>query len=68
MLHRREGLHLCEHDSTVWVHFYLLELMVRWICASSSCICRSEREEKRRASLLMSRLTISVTLGIMLRM
>ena len=25
MLHRREGLHLCEHDSTVWVNFCLLE-------------------------------------------
>ena len=24
MLHRRGWLHLCEHDSTVWVHFCLI--------------------------------------------
>ena len=24
--HRREGLHLWEHDSTVWVHFCLLRV------------------------------------------
>jgi len=25
MGHRREGLHLWEHDSKIWVHFCLLE-------------------------------------------
>ena len=45
-LHRREGLHLCEHDSTVLVHFCLLELlMLRYICALSSWICYSEFAE-----------------------
>ena len=70
MLHRREGLHLCVHDSTVWVPFCLLEfLMLWWICALSSCIHRSEEEQERRASLsIMSRLVISLRLYIMLGM
>ena len=51
-LHRPEGLHLCEQDSTVWVYFCLLEiLMFWWICALSSYICGSVGEEERRASL-----------------
>ena len=70
MLRRCEGLHLCEHDSMVRVHFYLLELlMFWWICAFSSCICGSERGEDRRAFLsIMSRLVISMRLGIMFGM
>ena len=70
MFHRREGLHLCEHDSTVWIHFCLLEiLMLWWICTLSSCICGSEEEEKRRASLsIMSHLAVSLRLSIMLGM
>ena len=57
MLHRREGLHLCEQYSTVWVHLCLLEfLMLWWICALRFCICGSEGEEERTASLpIMSR-------------
>ena len=70
MLHRREGLHLCEHNSTVWFHFCLLEiLMLWWICELSSCIRGLEEEEVRKASpSIMSRLAISVRLGIMLGM
>jgi len=42
MPHRREGLHLWEHDSTVWVHFCLLESAISWwICALSLCKCES---------------------------
>ena len=52
MPHMRERLHLCEHDSTVWVHFCQLEFaMLRRICSLRSCICGSEGEEERRASL-----------------
>ena len=70
MLHRRERLYLCEHDLTFWVHFCQLEfLMSWWVYALSSCICGSEREEERRASLsMMGHLVISVRLGIMLGM
>ena len=25
--------HLCEHDSTVLIHFCLLEILIWWICA-----------------------------------
>ena len=51
MLHRRERLHLFEHDSTDWVHFCLLEIfMLWWICALSFCICGSEGEEELRGS------------------
>ena len=28
LLHRREGLHLCEQDSMIWVHFCLFEVVV----------------------------------------
>ena len=51
----------------VWVHFGLLEFTMLWrICASSSCMCGSEGEEERRASLsIMSRLVILVRLGVM---
>ena len=61
---------MCDHDSTVWVHFYLLDiLMLCWICALNSCICGSEGEEDRRASpSIMSRWVVSVRLGIMLGM
>ena len=68
MFHKREGLHLCEHDSMIWDHFCLIEFLMLWrICALSSCICGSDGEEERRASLSMvSRLVISVRLGIVL--
>ena len=38
------------------------------VCALSFCVCGSEGEGKRRTSLSMSRLVISVRLGIMLAM
>ena len=61
---------LCEHDLTVWVYFCLLEiLMLCWVCVLNSYIYESEGEEERRASLLiMSRLAVSVRLGVMLGM
>ena len=67
MPHRGEGLHLCEHDSTVWVHFCLLESVMLWpICALSLCMYGSMGEERLRASRsTMSRLFISVWLGVM---
>ena len=70
ILHIYEGLHLCEQDSTVWIHFRLFEiLMLRWVCALSSCICRSVGEEEWMVTLsIRSRLAISVRLGIMLGM
>ena len=70
MLHKHDGLYLWQHDSMVWVHFYLLESAMLWpICALSSCICESVREEERGASLsTMSHLVISVRLGVMLGM
>ena len=66
----REGLHLCEHDSTAWVHFCLLEFLMLWsICALSSCACGADGEEERRASLsIMTRLLFSVRLDIILGM
>ena len=37
---------MCEHDSTIWVYFCLLEFVILWrICALSS-----EEEEERRVS------------------
>ena len=40
-----EGLHLCEHDSTVLIHFCLLEFtMLCQICALSWCICDFDNE------------------------
>ena len=56
---------LCEHDSTVWVHFCLLEFAMLWrICALSSFICGSEGEEERRTSLsIMSGLVIFSEVG-----
>ena len=70
MLHRHEGLNLFEHDSTVSVHFYLLEiLLLWWICALTSCICGSEGEEKRRASFsIINRLAVTVRLSIIIGM
>ena len=67
---RREGLHLREHDSKAWIHFcFLVILMLWWICALCSCICGSEGEEEQKASLSrMSRLVVSVRLGIVLGM
>ena len=53
MLHRREGQHLSEHDSIVFVNFRLMEiLMLWWICALSSCVCGSEGEEERKESII----------------
>ena len=62
----REGLHLCEHDSTAWVHFCLLEfLMLWWIYALSYFMGRSEGEEEWRVSLsIISHLVISMRLGM----
>ena len=70
MPHRRGGLHLCERDSTVWVHFCLFEFAMLWqIRALGSCICGSEGEEERKATLsIMSHLVISMRLDIMLGM
>ena len=31
MLHSREGLQLCEHDSMVWIYFCLLEILMLYI-------------------------------------
>ena len=40
ILHKHEELHLCEHYSTAWIHFCLLEFAMMWqICALSSCKC-----------------------------
>ena len=63
-------IHLCDHDSTIWVHFCLLEfLMLWWICPLSSCIYESEGKEMQGSFLsIMSRLVISMRLGIMLGM
>ena len=48
MSHKRVGLHLCEHNSTVWFHFSLLESAMFWpIWALSSCICGKVGEEER---------------------
>ena len=67
MLHRRETLHMCEQDSMVWVHFCMMEILMWWIYSLNSCICGSEREEERRASLsITNRLAGSMRLGIML--
>ena len=70
MLHRRKILHLWEHDSTIWVHFFLLESAMLWqICVSISCMCVSMGEEERRVSRsTTSHLVISVRVGIMLGM
>ena len=67
MLSRPVGSDMCEQDSTVSIHFCLLEiLMLWWIYDLSFFICGSEREEEQRASLsIMSRLSDSVRLGIM---
>ena len=69
ILHRPEGFHKCDQDSTVWIHFCLFEILMWWISVFSSCISGSVGEEERRASLsIMSRLPVSVRLGIMLGM
>ena len=66
MSHRFERVNLCEHYSTVWVNFCLLESAMLWrICALSLCKCRSVVEEEQRASRsTISRLMISLMLGI----
>ena len=67
MTHKREGLYLWDYNSMVCVHFCLLESLTLWpICALSSCICGSVREEERKASRLA--LSRSVRSGVMLGM
>ena len=70
MFYRREKLHFLEHDSKVRVYFCLLESAMLWrFCALSSCKCGSVQQEDWRAfRSTISRLTISVRLGIMLGM
>ena len=56
MLHRHEGFGYI----SVWVYFCQLDILMWWICPLNSCICGSEEEEERRASLsIMSRLAVS---------
>ena len=65
-----EGLCLCEHDSTLWIHVCLFELRISSvICASSVLMCGSVWSSRRRESRSwISSLVESVRLGIMLGM
>ena len=54
LLHRHEGLHLCEHDSTVRVQFCLSEfLMLKRICVLSSCTGCPRKEVPKVPTLIL---------------
>ena len=62
--HRGEGLHVYEYDSKVWIDFCLLQSTILWRYRCQRWV----RGEEERSTFLpmMSRLEISVRLGIML--
>ena len=72
VLRMREGLYLCEHDSTVWVHFCPFDFEMLWRNFSLiSCIIiwfRGGRGAERVFFPIMSCLVFSVIVGIMLDM
>ena len=69
VLHKRDGVHLGEHYSTIWVYFFLLEILMLWWTGKILVYVGQRGEEERRASLsIRSCFTISVRLDIMLGM